>query len=47
VLRVFIEYYIEKGNTDELLKFICATIKKKRKVMKTFEDYGALILFVS
>jgi hypothetical protein len=37
VLRVFLEYHIEKGNVDELLEFIWLTMKKG-KVMKTFED---------
>jgi hypothetical protein len=38
VLRVFVEYHIEKGNTDELLEFIWPTMKIKGKVTKTFED---------
>jgi hypothetical protein len=46
-VKSFVEYHIEKGNTNALLKFIWHTMMKKGKVAKTFEDYGALILFLS
>jgi hypothetical protein len=36
---------IEKGNTNGILKSICPTMKKKEKIVKIFENYGALILF--
>jgi hypothetical protein len=38
---------IEKDNTNDVLKSLWATIKKKGKVMKIFEDYGIFILFKS
>jgi hypothetical protein len=38
VIKSFLEYHIDKGNTDMRLKFIWPTMKKKGKVTKTFED---------
>jgi hypothetical protein len=38
---------IEKDNTNDVLKSLWPTIKKKGKVMKMFEDYGIFILFKS
>jgi hypothetical protein len=47
ICKSFVEYYIEKGNTDELFKIIWPTKKKKGKTIKIFEDQGDFILFVS
>jgi hypothetical protein len=38
---------IEKGNRNDVLKSIWPTMRKKRKVMKIFEDYVVFILFES
>jgi hypothetical protein len=38
---------IEKGNTNDVLKSLWPMMKKKRKVVKIFEDYGVFILFES
>jgi hypothetical protein len=38
---------IEKGNTNDVLKSIWHTMRKKGKVVKIFEDYEVFILFES
>jgi hypothetical protein len=38
---------IEKGNMNDVLKSLWHTMKKKGKVMKSFENYGVFILFES
>jgi hypothetical protein len=38
---------IEKGNMNGMLKSLWPTMKKKGKVMKTFEYYGVFMLFES
>jgi hypothetical protein len=38
---------IEKGNTNDVLKSLWPTMKKKGKVTKIFEDYEVFILFES
>jgi hypothetical protein len=38
---------IEKGNTNDMLKSLWSTMKKKGKLTKIFEDYGVFILFES
>jgi hypothetical protein len=37
----------EKGNTNDALKSLWPTMKKKGKVIKIFEDYEIFILFKS
>jgi hypothetical protein len=38
---------IEKGNTNDMLKSLRPTMKKKGKIVKIFEDYRVFILFES
>jgi hypothetical protein len=38
---------IEKGNTNDVLKSLWPSMKKKGKVIKIFEYYGVFILFES
>jgi hypothetical protein len=38
---------IEKSNTNDVLKSLGPTMKKKGKVVKIFKDYGEFILFES
>jgi hypothetical protein len=38
VLRVLYKYDIKKGNTNDMLKSIWPTMKKKGKVVKILED---------
>jgi hypothetical protein len=46
-IESFVVSVIEKGNTNDVLKSLWPTMKKKGKVMKVFEDYGVFILFES
>jgi hypothetical protein len=38
---------IEKGNTNDVLKSLWPTIKKKGKAVNIFKDYAVFILFES
>jgi hypothetical protein len=38
---------IEKGNTNDMLKSLWHTMKKKKKITKIFDDYEVFILFES
>jgi hypothetical protein len=38
---------IKKGNTNDMVKSLWPTLKKKEKDTMIFEDYGVFILFDS